>query len=141
MQYFHEKIETFVGHFNLKHTDGMIDNLLESLRDHELVIVQDFSENHNCLLPDELQSIHWTIQQATVYPVVTLQCHNKKIVEDYFVFIKDDRTHESSFVEYCADHIKEFYSANHPNITSFIELNDGCTQQFKSIKEISQLSC
>ena len=82
VQYFHEKIETFAGHhFNLKHTDVMIDNLLESLRDHELVIVQDFSENYNCPLPDEPQSIHWTIQQANVYPVVTLRCYNKKIVE------------------------------------------------------------
>ena len=104
------------------------------------MIVQDFSENYNCLLPDEPQSIHWTIQQATVYPVVTLRCHNKKIVEDHFVFISDDRTHDSPFVVYCDDHIKEFYSANYPNITSFIELNDGCAQQFKSIKAISQLS-
>ena len=111
---------------NLKHNDAIIDNLLESLSDHELVIVQHFSENYNCLLPDEPQSIHWIIQQATVYPVVTLRCHNKKIVEDHFVFISDDRTHDSSFVEYCADHIKEFYTANHINITNFIELNDDC---------------
>ena len=141
MQCFHEKIGTFTGHrFNLKQTDAMIDNLLESLRDLELVIVQDFSENCNCLLLDEPQSIHWIIQQAIVYPVVTLRCHNKKIVEDHFVFISDDCTHDFSFVEYCADHIKEFYSANHPNITSFIELNDGYAQQFKSIKAIFQLS-
>ena len=72
--------------------------------------------------------------------MVTLRCHNKKIVEDNFVFISDDRTHDSSFIEYFADHIKEFYSANHPNITSFTELNDGCAQQFKSVKAISQLS-
>ena len=104
------------------------------------MIVRGFSENYNCLLPDEPQSIHWTIQQATVYPVVRPQCHNKKIVEDHFVFISDDCTHDSSFVEYCDDHIKEFYGANHPNITSFIELNDGCAQQFKSIKAISLLS-
>ena len=53
-QYFQEKFETFASHdFNLKHTDAMIDNLLESLRDHELVIVQDFSQSYNCLLPDE----------------------------------------------------------------------------------------
>ena len=59
MQYFHEKFETFAGlHFNLEHTDAMIDNLLESLRDHELVIVQDFSENYNYLLPEEPLSIH-----------------------------------------------------------------------------------
>ena len=59
VQYFHKKIETFADHhFNLKHTDAMIDNLLESLRDHELLIVQDFSENYNCLLPDEPQTIH-----------------------------------------------------------------------------------
>ena len=132
MQYFQEKIETFAGHrFNLKHTDAMIDNLLESLRDHELVIVQDFSKNYDCILPDEPQSIHWTSQQPTVYPVVTLQCHKKKSVKDHFVFISDDRTHDISFVEYCADHINEFYSVNHPNITSFIKLNDGCAQQFK----------
>ena len=61
-------------------------------------------------------------------------------MEDHFVFISDDRTHDSPFVVYCDDHIKEFYSANYPNITSFIELNDGCAQQFKSIKAISQLS-
>ena len=61
-------------------------------------------------------------------------------MEDHFVFISDDRTHDSSFIEYCADHIKAFSSANHQNITSFIELNDGCAQQFKSIKSISQLS-
>ena len=37
------------GHrFNLKHTDAMIDNLLESLSDHD-VIVQDISENWSCL--------------------------------------------------------------------------------------------
>ena len=65
----------------------MIDNLLELLRDHELVTGQDFSENYNCLLPDEPQSIHWTIQQATVYPVVRPRCHNKKIVEDHFVLL------------------------------------------------------
>ena len=41
-----KKLKTFAGHcFNLKHTDLMIDNLLESLTDHELVIVQGFSEN------------------------------------------------------------------------------------------------
>ena len=138
VQYFHEKVEIFAGHhFNLKHIDAMIGNLLESLRDQELVIVQEFSENYNCLLPDEPQSIHWTIQQATVYPVVTLRCHNKKIVEDHFVFISDDRD-DSSLVKYCADHIKALYSAKHPNITSFIELYNGCAQQFKSIKAISQ---
>ena len=59
---------------------------------------------------------------------------------DHFAFISNDCINDSTFVEYCADHIKEFYSANHPNITSFIELNDGCAQQFKSIKAISQLS-
>ena len=60
-------------------------------------------------------------------------------MEDHFVFISDDCAHDSSYVEYCANHIKEFYNGNHSNI-SFIELNDGCTQQFKSIKAISQLS-
>ena len=70
--------------------------------------------------------------------MVALPCHNKKIVEDHFVFISDDCTHDFSFVENCADHIKEFYSANRPNITSFIKLNDRCAQQFKSVKAISQ---
>ena len=61
-------------------------------------------------------------------------------MEDHFIFISNDGTHDSSFIEYCTDRIKEFYSANHSNIASFIELSDGCAQQFKSIKAISQLN-
>ena len=100
VQYFHEKVETFtVHHFNHKHTDVMTDSLLELLRDHELMIVQDFCENYDFLLPDEPQSVYWTIQQGTIYSVVTPWCDNKKIVDDHFVFICDNCTYDSSFFE------------------------------------------
>ena len=38
-----------------------------------VVKIQDFSENYTCLLPEEIMSVHWTQEQAIVYPEKYLQ--------------------------------------------------------------------
>ena len=35
------------------------------------VLVQDLSENYTCLVPDEVQSLHWSQTQVTLFPVAT----------------------------------------------------------------------
>ena len=60
---------------------------------------QDFSENYTYLLPEETISIHWTQEQATVYPVVVLRKVDGILHEDHFTFISNDLTHDVPFVE------------------------------------------
>ena len=118
----------------------MIDNLLEPLRQNEVVIIQDFSENYSCLLLSEPQTLHWTTQQAMMYHVVAIFVENGALKEDHFVFISETLAHNAAFVEHCDKSIRKYYSEHSPTITNFIEINDGCSQQFKSIKAISSLA-
>ena len=70
--------------------------------------IQDFSENYTCLLPQEIQSLHWTQDQCTVYPVVTLRKVNDEIKDDHFFVISDDIKHDVKFVELANIKIDEY---------------------------------
>ena len=62
--------------------------------------MQDFSENYTCVVPDEVQSLHWAQAQVTILPVVTFQRdEDKNLIEDHLVFLSDDKIHDSAFVE------------------------------------------
>ena len=57
----------------VNHTSNTYDQAINALSEGTIVKIQDFSENYTCLLPNEIMSIHWTQEQATVYPVVVLR--------------------------------------------------------------------
>ena len=45
--------------FNVQHTKDQMDLLQAHWKEDEIIKVQDFSENYKCLLPNEIQSMHW----------------------------------------------------------------------------------
>ena len=53
----------------------------------------------NCLLPEEIQSLHWTQETATVYPIVVIRKVEDDIHEDHIVFISNYKKHDVLFVE------------------------------------------
>ena len=59
--------------FNVNHTSKTYYQAIAGVTNTTIVKTQDFSENYKCLLPEEIMSIHWTQEQATVYPVVVLR--------------------------------------------------------------------
>ena len=107
-----------------------------------IVKIQDFSENYTCLLPEEIMSIHWTQEQATVYPVVVLRKIDDVLrkIEDYFTFISDDIKHDVPFVELCNDMMHTYYDKINVDIDLDIEFNDGCAIQFKCIRAIHRFT-
>ena len=102
--------------------------------------IHDFSENYTCLVPYEIQSLQWTEEQATVYPVVVLRLVNDVIREDHITFLSSNLKHDVPFVEFCNDLLREYYKSEGYNITHDIEYNDGCSIQFKCIKAFSSLA-
>ena len=103
-----------------------------NLKENSIVKIEDFSENYTCLLPHEIQSLHWTQNQYTVYPVVALCKINDEIKEDHFVVISDDIEHELKFVEIADIKIDEYYTQKDIVFENEIEFNDGCSSQYKS---------
>ena len=79
-------------------------------------------------------SIHWTQEQATVYPVVVLRKVDGILREDHFTFISNDPTHDVPFVELCNAMIHTYYDERDIKIEIDIEFNDGCASQYKQYK-------
>ena len=60
-------------HFKHFHKMEVYKMAVEGLQEGQMTKVQEFSENYTCLVPDEVQSLHWTQTQATLFPVVTFR--------------------------------------------------------------------
>ena len=84
------------------------------------------------LLCQEIQSLHWTQNQCTFYPVVALRKVNDKIKEDHFVVISGDIKHDEKFAEFANIKIDKYYTQKGIVFENEIEFNDGCSSEYKS---------
>lgn len=135
------KLVDFPRHrFNVQHTQEMYDRMVDQLDDNTILKIHDFSENYTCLLPEEIQSLHWTQETATVYPVVVLRRVNGDIREDHITFVSNDKKHDVPFVEKCNEWMHEHYREEGVTIKHDVEYNDGCSSQFKCIRAFSALA-
>ena len=86
--------------FNVEHTKSVTECVMSNLCDStDIFKYQDFSENYTCLLPNEIQSLHWQQTSDTVFPVVVVMNCAGEIHEDHLVFISDDLQHDYIYVE------------------------------------------
>ena len=123
--------------FNVQHTKVQVENLISKLKPDEILKFQDFSQNYTCLLPEEVMSMHWVQETATLYPVVVVRKIEDKMREEHFIFISDDHKHDVAFVEASNVIIHNYYKEKGLEINHDFELNDGCASQFKSRKAIT----
>ena len=136
-----EKLNKFPMHrFNVQQTAKTYEKIISNLDEHSILKIHDFSENYTCLLPEEIQSLHWTQETATVYPIVVLRRVGEDIREDHLTFISDDKNHDVPFVEHCNDILHKYYEDEGLSITHDIEYNDGCASQFKCVRAFSSLA-
>ena len=86
------QLKKFALHqFNIQQTTKTYDNILANLDQYSVLKIHDFSENYTYLLPEEIQSIHWTQETVTIYPVVVMRKTGENIGEDHLVFISDEK--------------------------------------------------
>ena len=105
-----EKSNKFPVHrFNVQQTAKAYDKIIANLNEHSILKIHDFSENYACLLPKEIQSLHWTRETATVYTIVVIRKVENDIHEYHIVFISNDKKHDVPFVEYCNGIFYRYY--------------------------------
>ena len=67
------KLNRFPIHrFNVQQTAKTYHKIISNLNEHCILKIHDFLENYACLLPEEIQSLQWTQETATVYPPVVI---------------------------------------------------------------------
>ena len=88
------KLEQFPKYrFNIQQTAKTYDKLVADLNEHNILKIYDFSKNYECLFAEERESLHWTQEQATVYPIVVLKNAREDVQEDHLTFISNNRKH------------------------------------------------
>ena len=93
-----EKLKGFACHrFNVSHTNYTFDQAVAGMSDETIIKIQSLSKIYTCLLPEEITSIHWTQEKATVYLVVVLRKVDGILHENHFAFISNDLTLLCSF--------------------------------------------
>ena len=133
---FKTKLEKFSIHrFSVQNTAKTLGNLFNNLDKHSISKIHDFSENYTCLLPEEIWSLHWTQETATVYQIRKL---GENVREGHLVFISDDK-HDVPFVEKCNEILQDHYMGGF-SIDHNIKYNDGCGMQFKCIQVFTSLA-
>ena len=102
-----EKLKVFACYrFNVSHTNHIFDQAVVGMSDKTIIKIQHFLENYTCLLSEEIMSINWTQEQATVYQAVVLRKVDGILREDHFTFVSNDLTHDVPFVELCNSMIR-----------------------------------
>ena len=121
--------------YNDARTKEVYKQAINNLCPGQIIKAQDFSENYTCLVPDEVQSLHWSRKQVTLFPVVTFRKDiNDNLLEDQLVYVSNDKKHDCAFVKLVNAKIYEYYKQQGVKINLDIEFNDDCASQFKSIK-------
>ncbi|XP_064649611.1 uncharacterized protein LOC135501423 [Lineus longissimus] len=107
------------------------------------VLVADYSENYRCDMQDEVQSAHWSYQQASIFPVVAYyRCPEpdcKEVVQESLVFVSNDLNHDASAVHNFLTKANQHLSAK-TMIHHEVQFSDGCSAQFKSREPFADLS-
>ena len=119
---------------------------LDQFKVGSVVIAMDFAENHAFLFQEEIQSLHWTPHQCTVF-VVVLYRHaeetvdgdgNKStdnvrhIVKEHHFFISDDGVKDVEWVKHALDLLVIDLMKRSISVKGVTFWSDGCAAQFKS---------
>lgn len=98
-----------------------------------VVSIEDFANNWRSVCQDEIQSAHYTYQQATLLTkVATYKCPTcSDNITESVVFISADFKHDAHFVKKChviyGDYLEQIIS-----VQNHVIFSDGCAAQFKS---------
>ena len=102
----------------------------ESLLFNVAIILGDFTENYQFLIPGEIQSYRWSKQYFTVHTlVVYLLDDDEKLRDKSFCFILDDNTHDTNFVCKIETTLFNFLKTNYAHFNKLFGFCDGCAEQ------------
>ncbi|XP_033638655.1 uncharacterized protein LOC117299279 [Asterias rubens] len=101
-----------------------------------VIMVLDFAENYACRYQDEIQSVHWGHDSATLRPIVAYyqcpKCQQPTTVS--MIMITEDNNHDHhavhSFTDVAVEYLKTKLAPGY--IKKVVRFSDGCQNQYKS---------
>jgi len=128
--------------FNAKYQAEMYNKIKESPPIGTIVTCEDFAENWRTKYQDEITSVHYCYEQATVFTTTSsYKCPTcKETVAESIIFISKDLKHDAYFVQAAHKSLIEHFKLRGLKIDKHIFFSDGCAGQFKGKTSFYQLS-
>lgn len=135
-----EFIETFTSsvpkilehHFLAQAQAKFQSELKSELKDDEVMVLGDFSENYNPVIQDAIQGVHWQKDLITIHPFVCYYKKNGTTTVFNLAVISDYLEHNSlavfTFQHRLVKHLKEKI----PNLKKVFYVSDGSASQYKN---------
>lgn len=120
-------------HYVSKKQSEYFKNLKTNLKENEIIILLDFSENYSFVIQDEVQGFHWENSQCTVHPFVV---YHKDIegtlIPTSYCFLSPDTKHSTAMVYTFLSILLPEIKTKFPHVTKVHYFSDGCAGQYKN---------
>lgn len=139
-KFFESQLNQLLAHdFIAQKQSQFFKNRKENLKDNEMLIICDFSENYTFVIQDEIQAYHWVNKQCTIHPFAL---YWKEIGQDKrksIVVIAESLKHDVTAVYLFQKKLIANIKQNH-TVKKLIFCSDGAGGQYKNRKNFYNIS-
>lgn len=125
--------------FIAKSQSAFINQRKASLRNHEMIVMFDFSENYKYVAQNASQAFHFNNNQCTVFPVAYYYKEKGELKQQSCVFLSDSLKHDTAAVYAAQSILLKDIKRKFKFIKHIIYMTDGAKQHFKNRYQISNL--
>ena len=111
----------------------------KSLKEGEIQLVMDFSENYRCAFKDEVQTGFFDQVQVTIHPMMAYYFKDGALMKHVIVGISPDTRHDAHLVKVFEDKALNLIAEN-TNVQTVYEWTDGCAAQYKGKHAFADIS-
>ena len=125
--------------FIAKQQASFLADLKANLKEGEVIVMGDFSENYSFIILDAVQGYHWNNDQATIHPFVVYYTNQGVLQSLNFVVISNCLVHDSVAVHLFVRKLLEFLTAKIV-VEKVYYFSDGAASQYKNRKNFVNLA-
>ena len=135
-----DKLQILKPHsYIAKQQSEFIASKKENLKDGEVLVMFDFSENFAYVVQDASQAFHFNNDQCTVFPVIYYYKENSVLKHKSAIFLSSSLKHDTSAVYTIQKQLIPEIRVTVKNVKKFIYMTDGAKQHFKNRFQIANL--
>lgn len=135
-----ESLEKLVQHDYIAKTQSKYyQELKNNLREGELLVTLDFSENYAVVIQDAVQGFYWNNTNIAILPSVVYYKENGSLKNLSFLGVLENTIHDTISVYMFQNRLIELIKLKIPNVNKIYYFTDGAPQHFKNKKNFKNL--
>lgn len=119
-------------HFIAKNQSEYVMERKNNLKEDEVLVQFDFSENFKYVVQNAAQAFHYNNDQCTVHPAVFYYRSGEELKHSSLVLLSDCTTHDTAAVYIMQTTLIPVIKEVHPKVKKIIYVTDGAKQHYKN---------